>query len=126
MLMPDSEFGYPEGAGGENDNDGRVESTAALRSVIQMTLRTDLRRVLAGCPIEQSGLRENLRTIGAHARRRRLRAEQLLILIKEACANLPEARELLAKDRQEAIDQLISMAVEEYYGPADSPSAPSS
>jgi hypothetical protein len=121
MLMTDTEFGFPEGARGDHDNDGRVDSTAALRTVIQMTLRTDLRRVLSGCPIEQSGLRENLRTIGTHARRHRLRAEQLLILIKEACASLPEARELLAMDRQGALDQLISMAVEEYYGPADGP-----
>lgn len=124
MLMTDTEFGYPEGAPVEHGEDGRVDSTAALRTVIQMTLRTDLRRVLAGCPVEQSGLRENLRTIGTHARRHRLRAEQLLILIKEACTNLPEARELLAKDRQGALDQLISMAVEEYYGPSDSHSAP--
>jgi len=125
MLMTDTEIGHPEGARGEHDQDGRVDSTAALRTVIQMSLRTDLRRVLSGCPIEQSGLRENLRSIGAHARRHRLRAEQLLILIKESCASLPEARELLAKDRQGALDQLISMAVQEYYGPADAPSSPS-
>ncbi|HMI57581.1 MAG TPA: hypothetical protein VK511_06005 [Gemmatimonadaceae bacterium] len=123
--MTDTEIGHPEGARGEHDQDGRVDSTAALRTVIQMSLRTDLRRVLSGCPIEQSGLRENLRSIGAHARRHRLRAEQLLILIKESCASLPEARELLAKDRQGALDQLISMAVQEYYGPADAPSSPS-
>lgn len=95
------------------------DPTAALRTVIQLTLRTDLRRVLAGCPIEQSGLRENLRTIGAHARRRQLHAEQLLILIKDACAALPEGRELLVQpDRAGTLSQLISMTVEEYYGSA--------
>jgi hypothetical protein len=125
MLMTDTESGFPEGARGEHDKDSSVDSHGALRAVIQMTLRTDLRRVLAGCPIEQSGLRENLRTIGSHARRHRLRAEQLLILLKDVCASLPEARELLAKDRQAALDQLISMAVEEYYGPADSGVIPS-
>ena len=89
---------------------------AALRTVIQLTLRTDLRRVLAGCPIEQSGLRENLRTIGAHARRHQLHAEQLLILIKDACAALPEGRELLVQpDKAGTLNQLISMAVEEYF-----------
>ena len=92
---------------------------AALRTVIQLSLRTDLRRVLAGCPIEQCGLRENLRTIGAHARRHQLHAEQLLILIKDACAALPEGRELLAHPKRSAtLNQLITMAVEEYYGPA--------
>jgi hypothetical protein len=95
------------------------DPTAALRTVIQLTLRTDLRRVLAGCPIEQSGLRENLRTIGEHARRHQLHAEQLLILIKDACAALPEGRELLVQpDRAGTLNQLISIAVEEYFGPA--------
>lgn len=92
------------------------DPTAALRTVIQLTLRTDLRRVLAGCPIEQSGLRENLRTIGEHARRHQLHAEQLLILIKDACAALPEGRELLVQpDRAGTLDQLISIAVDEYF-----------
>jgi hypothetical protein len=95
------------------------DGTAALRTVIQLTLRTDLRRVLGGCPIEQSGLRENLRTIGEHARRHQLHAEQLLILLKDACAALPEGRELLAQpERAGTLNQLISMAVEEYFGPA--------
>jgi hypothetical protein len=104
----------------KHDGDRRSDSTSALRTVVQLTLRTDLRRVLAGCPIEQSGLRENLRTIGAHARRHQLRAEQLLVLIKEVCTALPEARELLAKpNHSETLNRLISMAVDEYYGPAD-------
>jgi hypothetical protein len=116
--MADRKPGFPDDRR-EHDDNGRVH-TSALRTVVQLTLRTDLRRVLAGCPIEQSGLRENLRTIGAHARRHQLRAEQLLILIKEVCAMLPEARELLAKTEHSAtLDQLISMAVEEYYGTAD-------
>jgi len=105
------------------EDEGRVHNSA-LRTVVQLTLRTDLRRVLAGCPIEQSGLRENLRTIGAHARRHQLRAEQLLVLIKEVCTTLPEACELLAKPEHSAtLDQLISMAVEEYYGISDRTSA---
>ena len=95
---------------------GPQDATAALRTVIQLTLRTDLRRVLGGCPIEQSGLRENLRTIGEHARRHELHAEQLLILLKDACAALPEGRELLVQpDRAGTLNQLISMAVEEYF-----------
>lgn len=98
------------------DGDSTVASNSALRTVIQLTLRTDLRRIHGGCPIEQSGLRENLRTIGAHARRHQLRAEQLLVLIKEACASLPEARELTARpDRAGTMVRLIAMAIEEYY-----------
>jgi hypothetical protein len=96
------------------------EPTSALRTVIQLTLRTDLRRILAGCPIEQSGLRENLHTIGVHARRHQLHAEQLLILIKDACAALPEGRELLMHpDRSGTLTRLISMAVEEFYDSAE-------
>lgn len=100
------------------DRDPTESSNSALRTVIQLSLRTDLRRILGGCPIEQSGLRENLRTIGAHARRHRLQAEQLLVLIKESCASLPEARELAGRpERAETMERLIAMAIEEYYGP---------
>ena len=34
---------------------------------------------------------------------------------------LPEARELLAGEHAGALDQVISMAVDEYYGPVDGP-----
>ena len=93
------------------------DPNAALRTVIQLTPRTDLRRILGGCPIEQSGLRENLRTIAAHTRRHQMRAEQLLILIKEVYAALPEAMELEVKPEMAGtLSQLISMAVDEYFG----------
>ena len=116
--MADSEINVPDDIR-RLDPEARRDSTATLRTVIQLTLRTDLRRVLAGCPIEQSGLRENLRTIGAHARRHQLHAEQLLVLIKDACAALPEGRELLVQpDRAVTLNKLITMAVEEYYSSA--------
>jgi hypothetical protein len=119
VLMTQNDLDLPDDAGRRN-SPARHDPTAALRAVIQLTLRTDLRRVLAGCPIEQSGLRENLRTIGAHARRHQLHAEQLLVLIKDACAALPEGRELLVQpERAGTLNQLISMAVEEYYGPVN-------
>lgn len=101
-----------------SDGDGKPleDSTGALRTVIRLTLRTDLRRIIGGCPIEESGLRENLRTIGAHARRHQLRAEQLLILIKEVSNSLPETRELMATpEKAHTLSQVISMAVDEYY-----------
>jgi hypothetical protein len=121
VLMTDDDLDLSDDAG-KRDTSALSDSTAALRAVIQLTLRTDLRRVLAGCPIEQSGLRENLRTIGAHARRHQLHAEQLLVLIKDACAALPEGRQLLVQpDRAGTLNQLISMAVEEYYSPVAPP-----
>ncbi|HEY2897963.1 MAG TPA: hypothetical protein VGJ12_12560 [Gemmatimonadaceae bacterium] len=118
VLMTDGEIDRPDELLRRITPVGQ-DPTAALRTVIQLTLRTDLRRVLAGCPIEQSGLRENLRTIGEHARRHQLHAEQLLILIKDACAALPEGRELLVQpERAGTLNQLISMAVEEYFDSA--------
>jgi hypothetical protein len=114
--MTDLDYHSPEQSPvGDRGTSG--EANAALRTVIQLTLRTDLRRVLAGCPIDQSGLRENMRTIGAHARRHRLTAERLLILIKEACAALPEARKLQASPAgTDILARVITMAVDEYYG----------
>jgi hypothetical protein len=115
-MMSHSEMN-PAGSTANGDGGSTGASNSALRTVIQLSLRTDLRRILGGCPIEQSGLRENLRTIGAHARRHQLQAEQLLVLIKEACASLPEARELAGRpDRTETMERLIAMAIEEYYG----------
>jgi len=115
--MSDTDSGVPEESNAHYV-EGRAEPTAALRTGLERTLRTDLRRVLAGCPLEQSGLRENLRAIATHARRHQLRAEQLLVLIKEVCATRPEARELLGRrDHPETIDKLIPMAVDEYYRP---------
>ena len=60
--MSDTDSGVPEESSAHYV-EGRAEPTAALRTVLALTLRTDLRRVLAGCPLEQSGLRENLRAI---------------------------------------------------------------
>jgi hypothetical protein len=104
---------------------GNVSSgdpNAALRTVIQLTFRTDLRRILGGCPIEQCGLRENLRTIVAHARRHQMPAEQLLSLIKEVNATLPEAMELRARaGTAGALGLLISMAADEFYGLSQPP-----
>lgn len=99
------------------DGAAPADPHGALRTVVQLTLRTDLRRILGGCPIEQSGLRENLRTIVAHARRHKMRAEQLIILIKEVNLSLPEAIELRARPKLTGtLDQLITMAVDEYFG----------
>jgi hypothetical protein len=107
------------------DGGATDDSRAALRTVIRLTLRTDLRRIIAGCPIEESGLRENLRAIGSHARRHRLRAEQLLILLKEVSNTLPETRELMATpEKAHMLAQVITMAVDEYYAmPGNSPTA---
>ncbi len=114
--MTDSDF-HSSRNSPHGDGNTPVEANAALRTVLQLTLRTDLRRILSGCPIDQSGLRENMRTIGAHARRHQLRAEHLLILIKEVCATLPEARELQASPAgADTLAQMITMAVDEYYG----------
>jgi hypothetical protein len=121
VLMSESDTDLPDDTNRRAPS-ARHDPTAALRAVIQLTLRTDLRRILAGCPIEQSGLRENLRTIGAHARRHQLHAEQLLVLVKDACTALPEGRELLVQpDRAGTLNRLISMTVEEYYGSAAPP-----
>ncbi|HEY8793557.1 MAG TPA: hypothetical protein VIM15_01320 [Gemmatimonadaceae bacterium] len=115
-MMTDSDFHSSRNTP-HADGNTPVEAHEALRTVIRLTLRTDLRRILAGCPIDQSGLRENMRTIGAHARRHQLRAEHLLILIKEVCAALPEARELQGSPAgADTLAQMITIAVDEYYG----------
>ena len=113
--MTDSEM-HSTNNSSNGDAGSPDESQSALRTVVQLTLRTDLRRILGGCPIEQSGLRENLRAIAAHARRHQLRAEQFLVLIKDVCGSLPEGRELRETPAgPTTLAKVVSIAVDEYY-----------
>jgi hypothetical protein len=63
-------------------------------------------------------VRETVRELCDDAHRRRLQAEQLLIVIKGAWRSLPETRSG-ARVPQASLDRFISLCTEEYYARRD-------
>ena len=78
----------------------------ALRSAMQGQFRQ--------APSDYS-LRRALRSLCMEARSRNLRAEQLILVFKHTWYSLPEARGTDARKKQEMLDRLVSICVEEYY-----------
>ena len=69
-----------------------------------------------------------MRTLADDARARGLRAEELIIVLREAWAGLAEVRSLLpASQRTEAAARAVSVCIREYYagvGASQRPAAP--
>lgn len=78
----------------------------ALRSALQGQLRQ---------PSADHSLRRALRALCIEARTRELRAEQLILLFKGVWHTLPESRGKDTRKKQEMLDRLITICVEEYY-----------
>ena len=81
-------------------------ATTALRSALQGQLRQ---------PSTDHSLRRALRAFCIEARTRELRAEQLILLFKRVWRTLPEARGADTRKKQDMLDRLITICVEEYY-----------
>ena len=62
-------------------------------------------------------VRPVLRQVCDAARACDARVEHLLILLKEACLELPEARRANHDDAQDTLARVITLCIEEYYGP---------
>ena len=81
-------------------------ATTALRSALQGQLRQ---------PSADHSLRRALRALCVEARTKDLRAEQLIVLFKRAWHSLPESRGPDTRKKQELLDRLITICVQEYY-----------
>ena len=89
-------------------------ATSALRCALQAYLQG---QVTAG------EMRGALRTLCAEGRRRQLRDEQVLIVLKGAWASLPEIRRPPYDRQRDALDALVGACVQEFYAtPAVHPS----
>jgi hypothetical protein len=88
-----------------------------LRSRIEKSLR-DVRAQSADAAAEQSReIRSALREICADARRSGLRAEQLLVLIKEVWSTMPASiSRVQSAHGDDRLNYVISTCVDEYYG----------
>jgi len=97
-----------------------AHGVAALRAALQASVQ----RGDAG----EDELRRALALFATEARRRELRPEQLLVLLKEAWRSLPEIRVLRPVVRDPRLEWLVSEAIRTYYAvarrsPAVSPEA---
>ena len=83
-------------------------AVVALRSVLQAQLRGRL---------TDDQLRYAMRVLADEARRRDVRAEQLLVVVKNAWASLPEVHKLPAGEQRSAVlGRIVTMSINEYYG----------
>lgn len=107
-----------------------MPATASMAEALPDLLRHSLRCVLAGEQYEESneaGLRIALREVCERARRDGVRAEHLLIVLKESWRELPERAALPRAYADEALGRVVSACINEYYQDpkiwaADSPS----
>ena len=89
----------------------QIPSDATLAS-----LRNALRTHLAGRPTGGE-LRRALQALCTEAHDRGLRAEELLVRLKQVFYQLPEVQELShGSDRNDLLNRVVSACIEEYYG----------
>lgn len=117
-----------------HDEQGRAANsgspTGTQSAAIPDLLRQSLRRVLADGRAERSEqgkLRIALRDVCERARRDGVRAEHLLMVLKESWRDLPERAEVPRHDADDVLARLVSACIDEYYedpttAESDSPS----
>ena len=70
----------------------------------------------AGDPVETTELRETLCAIAREARQKQIRAEHVLISLKEAWGELPQVRFAHEpREQTRALQQLVTLCIREYY-----------
>ena len=73
-------------------------------------------RVSLEQPAEASGLRAALRAVAVEAQARQIRAEQLIVVLKQVWHTVPEVRSAPTRDIQDGLlDRLITACIQEYY-----------
>jgi hypothetical protein len=88
-----------------------------LRARLEVTVRVVRAQLADAAPDQQRELRASLREICADARRAGLRAEQLLVLIKDVWSSSPSAiARVQTMHGDERLNYVISTCVDEYYG----------
>jgi hypothetical protein len=88
-----------------------------LRSRLEMAFRDVRAQSADAAPEQRRELRAALRDVCADARRAGLRAEQLLVLIKDVWSGLPAGISRVQTVRgDERLNYVISTCVDEYYG----------
>ncbi len=97
------------------DSMPRLESGRLVSLDTMAALREAIRRHLAG-PSTDRQLREALHRLSDEARAKGLRAEHLIILLKQVWRELPEALQTVEpQEQQQVLARLVTLCIDEYY-----------
>ena len=86
---------------------------AAFSQTALAALRCGLQAQLGPSP--NGELRHAMRCLCDEAHRRDLRAEQVIVLVKEAWGSLPEVHAMSHYRRSEALSPIVSLCIDEFY-----------
>lgn len=88
---------------------------ANVRELAQLVLRHSVEARRAGIPPSVENLRQYLRPVCDSAREEGLRAEHLLIIVKQAWDHLVEAGVLDRSDNNAPLSEVITLCIKEFY-----------
>jgi hypothetical protein len=93
------------------------DGAGGLHEQLRGALRLALDDADRGGDASMGELRTTIRRACQSARESGLRAEQLLIIVKEVWRELPEARHVPHSDADDVLARVITLCVNEYYTP---------
>jgi hypothetical protein len=98
-------------------NASRVSSNQHLRNSVQSIFESPALQLADGLPSARAEIRLSLRQLCADARESGLRAEQLLVLLKDVWSELPATIVRTPSIHgDERLNYVITTCVDEYYG----------
>jgi hypothetical protein len=113
MIFPDADTSSSREAYEPGGSPPRLEG---LRSAIRLVLRAGVAHASANASADGLGIDSEVRSLAAGAHVLGIRAEQLLILMKETWLSLPEARALdAAAPGGPQLSRLITLVLDEFY-----------
>jgi hypothetical protein len=100
-----------------------IQQRNALRALLELPLLTAVRRLASEGDFDQSALRDELQAVCAVAKRNGVRAEQVLIAVKEIWSELPVERDAIRNPSGKPLmNKVVTMTLDEYYASRDSAS----
>lgn len=105
------------GGDGRGD-DSASEALANLRELTTIVLRRAVYTVSNGYAIDGK-LRDSMRRVCKLAQNREVPAEGLVVMLKDAWWDMPEAERVLGHRREEVLSRVITLCINEYFEPRD-------
>ena len=97
-------------------------ATAAFRAMVEHTLGPHLQTLRGMGDVDAAALRDAIRTVCGAAHTLSLPPERVIIHVKEVWLDLPPSRDKFRTGgTSELLDRVITMALDEYYRPPDTP-----